>query len=134
MSKKTNKDVVLEYVDAYNQCNIEALKPLFTDDALIYGVLGGGELEKAIPIWQELHAAFSIHLQVESIIAEGEVVAVRYIERGKSVGPFRGQPATGQTYEIIAMEWFIIKKGQIARRWGARDSASQHRQMGLLLN
>jgi steroid delta-isomerase-like uncharacterized protein len=118
MSKKTNKDVVLEYVEAFNQGNTEALRHLFTDDALVYGVLGWGGLDKVIPIWQELHAAFSTHLQVESIIAESDIVAVRYIERGKSVGPFREQPATGQSYEIVAMEWFVIKEGQIARRWG----------------
>jgi hypothetical protein len=29
------------------------------------------------------------------------------------------------------MEWFEIEQGQIKRRWGARDAASQARQLGL---
>jgi hypothetical protein len=33
------------------------------------------------------------------------------------------------TQEIVAMEWFIIENNRISRRWGARDSASQFRQM-----
>jgi hypothetical protein len=29
------------------------------------------------------------------------------------------------------MEWFEVRAGLIRRRWGARDSAAQARQMGL---
>lgn len=128
---EANKQVVLKYVDAFNRGDMDALRSLFTDGALIYGVLGWGGLDMVIPIWQELHEAFAIQLQVEAIIAEGDTVAVRYTERGTSVGSFRGAAPTGKSYEIVAMEWFIIEDGRIHRRWGARDSAAQSRQMGL---
>ena len=128
---EANKKVVLEYVEAFNRADMERLKVLFADDALVYGVLGWGSLDEAIPIWREIHQAFALQLQVESIIAEGDTVAVRYTERGKSAGSFRGGPVTGKPYELVAMEWFIIQDGKIQRRWGARDSASQTRQMGL---
>ena len=50
------------------------------------------------------------------------------------VGCFRdGAPPTGQSYEVTAMEWFVIKHNQIHRRWGARDSATIMRQLGLPL-
>ena len=126
-----NKNVVLQYVDAFNRGDMAALQQLFAPDALVYGVLGWGGLDKAIPIWREIRAAFAIQLQVEAMVAEGDTVAVRYTERGTSNGPFRGQPATGQSYEIVAMEWFLMQDGKIQRRWGARDSATQFRQMGL---
>ncbi len=64
------------------------------------------------------------------MISEGSVVAVRYTERGKSVRAFRGADPANRTYELLAMEWFEIKGGLIYRRWGARDSASQARQLG----
>jgi hypothetical protein len=32
---------------------------------------------------------------------------------------------------MVAMEWFEMKDGKIYRRSGARDSASQFRQMGI---
>jgi len=67
------------------------------------------------------------------MIAEDDIVAVRYTERGTSVGSFRGSPVTGKAFEVVAMECFIIKDGQIHRRWGARDNAAQMRQMGLPL-
>ena len=126
-----NKQVVQAYVEAFNRGDMDALSTLFADDALIYGVLGWGAMKDAIPVWQELHAAFTIQLEVQEILAEGDKVAVRYMERGKSVGSFRGSPVTGKDYEIVAMEHFVVQDGKIHRRWGARDSAAQNRQMGL---
>jgi steroid delta-isomerase-like uncharacterized protein len=129
-----NKKIVLEYVKAFNGLDINALRELFAKDAVIYGVLGAGGMDFAIPIWKELHAAFGLNLQVDSMIAEGDTVAVRYTERGTSIGSFRGSPVTGKSFETVAMEWFIIKDGKIQARWGARDSATQAQQMGIPLS
>jgi steroid delta-isomerase-like uncharacterized protein len=131
MSEETNREIVLAYVDAFNRGDMEELQRLLAVDALVYGVLGWGRMEQVIPIWREIKAAFDIKLQVESMIAEDDIVAVRYVERGTSVGSFRGGPVTGTSFEVVAMEWFIVKDGKIQRRWGARDNAAQMRQMGL---
>jgi steroid delta-isomerase-like uncharacterized protein len=130
---EANKQIVHDYVEAFNRGDLEALIALFTPDALIYGVLGWGGLNQVVPIWQEIKAAFAIQLQIESIIAEDDIVAVRYVEGGTSVGSFRGGPVTGKSFEVVAIEWFVIKDGKIHRRWGARDNAAQLRQMGLPL-
>jgi steroid delta-isomerase-like uncharacterized protein len=128
---ESNKEVVRQYVAAFNRGDLEALRQLFTSDAVVQGVLGWGKLDEIVPIWKELHEAFAIELIVDAMIAEGDTVAVRYTERGKFVGPFRGHEPTGRPFELVAMEWFILKDGKIQRRWGARDSASQARQIGL---
>lgn len=124
-------DVVRQYVEAFNQGDSDALRDLFTPDALVYGVLGSAGLDEALPIWRELHAAFGIVLTIEDLIAEGDQVAVRYTERGTFTCPFRGKQPTGRAYELVAMEWFVLREGRIHRRWGARDSAAQARQIGL---
>jgi predicted ester cyclase len=133
MSEQSNKQLVLRYVEAFNGADIAGLSALFTDDAFVYGVLGGGGLDHVIPIWRELHAAFAPRLEVESMAAEGDTVAARLRESGRSVGPFRGHAPTGRSFELVAMEWFVMKGGKIYRRWGVRDSASQSRQLGLPL-
>ena len=133
MDEEANRKVVLAYIDAFNRGDVEAMRPLFTDDAQVYGVLGWGGLEQVVPIWREIKSAFNIKLQVESMVTEDDIVAVRYVERGTSVGSFRGGPVTGKSFEVVAMEWFEIKDGKIHRRWGARDNAAQMRQMGLPL-
>jgi steroid delta-isomerase-like uncharacterized protein len=133
VSVESNKQTVLAYVDAFNRGDIDELRTLFTDDALVYGVLGWGGIDQVVPIWREIKAAFDLQLTVEEVISEGDTVAVRYTERGTSRGSFRGGPVTGKSFEVVAMEWFINKDGKIHRRWGARDNAAQMRQMGLPL-
>lgn len=125
-----NSRIVLAYVDAFNRGDLEALCALFTPDAQIHGVLGWGGKEVVKPIWHDLTHCLQIPLQVDAIISEGNTITVRYTERGKAVQPFRGLPATGRTYELVALEWFEVKNGLIHRRWAARDSARQARQLG----
>jgi predicted ester cyclase len=127
---RSNKEVVMAYVDAFNRGDIDGLCSLFAPGAQIWGVLGFGSLESARPIWSDLMECLRMQLKVEAIVSEGNTVAVRYTESGTSVKPFRGAPATGRSYELIAMEWFEMKDGLIHRRWGARDSANMARQLG----
>jgi steroid delta-isomerase-like uncharacterized protein len=134
IAQEQNKATVQRYVEAFNAADFDTLLTLFTPEAVVHGVLGWGTLDKVIPIWRELHEAFAINLIIESIIAEGDLVAVRYTERGTFRGGFRGNAPTGKSYELVAMEWFELRDGKIERRWGARDSASQSRQMGIKLS
>ena len=126
------KEVVRAYVDAFNRGDLDGVCGLFTKDALIWGVLGRGTVEQVRPIWRDLIDCLQIQLQIDGIISEGNTVAVRYTERGKSVRAFRGAGPTGRSYELTAMEWFELKAGLIHRRWGARDSAAQSRQLGFV--
>jgi steroid delta-isomerase-like uncharacterized protein len=131
MSKEAeNKAVVMEYVAAFNRGDVDGVCRLFTPDALVRGVLGWGKMDVVRPVWRDLVERLQMKLQVESMIAEGDVVAVRYIECGTSVKSFRGQDATGKSYEVVAMEFFEFRDGMIHRRWGARDSANIARQLG----
>jgi hypothetical protein len=128
---QSNKALVLEYVAAFNCGDLAALRKLFTDDAKIHGVLGSVGIEQAVPIWGELHAAYCIQLTIDDIVAEESRVAVRYTKRGTFRGAFRGQQPTGKNYELVAMEWFLFRDRLIAERWGARDSSTQARQLGM---
>ena len=127
---EANKAAVQRYVERFNAGDLEGLRELFSDDALIYGVLGWGKMDDVMPIWQQLVSGLAMQLEIVDMIAEDDRVAVRYLERGTSRGPFFDKPATGKSYELVAMEWFEMKEGRIHRRWGARDAASQARQLG----
>lgn len=129
-----NKRVVLDYVDAFNRGDLDAVCEMFAPDALIHGVLGWGGLDVARPAWSDLMRCFQVSLEVDAVVAEGDSVAVRYTERGRSVASFHDGPVTGRDYEVIAMEWFVVREGHIERRWGTRDRASMFRQMGLPLS
>lgn len=126
-----NKRVVLSYVDAFNRGDLDGVRALFAADALIHGAWGWGGLDLACPLWESLMRCFQVSLEVDGVAAEGDTVAVRYTERGRSVQSFRGGPVTGKDYEVVAMEWFVVKEGHIERRWGVRDTTAMFRQMDL---
>lgn len=128
-----NKKIVLDYVEAFNTGNTDALRQIFAEDALIYGALGWGGLDEVVPIWQQLHSAFGFQLHVEEILTQDENAVARFLERGQFAGPFRGHAPTGKSSEVVAIEWFTFANGRISRRWGVRDSASHFRQLGLSL-
>ena len=127
---QANKHLVLDYVDAFNRGDVEGVCRLFSPDAQIFGVLGWGGVDVARPVWRDLIECLKIQLHVESMIAEGDTVAVRFTERGTSARAFRGMGPTGKTYAVVAMEWFTIRDGRIFQRWGARDFANICRQLG----
>jgi len=133
-SEQEAKQVVLQYVEAFNRGDLNALRSLLTEDAEIQGVFGKGVFEKVEPIWRQLIGGYGMQLNVQSLVAEGHTVAVRYIESGTFRAPAFGNQPTGKSYELVAMEWFEIEGTKIKRRWGARDAASQARQLGISLD
>lgn len=102
--------------------------------AHIQGVLGAGLLDKVVGICRQLIPGLGIQLTIEELLVDAERVADRYTERGVFRGPFMGVQPTGKSYELVAMEWFELRGGLIQRRWAARDSASQARQIRLNFN
>jgi steroid delta-isomerase-like uncharacterized protein len=129
--EEESKQVVRDYVAAFNRGDLAGLRSLLADDAEIQGVMGRGMFDRVEPVWRQLIEGYGIKLGIDSLIAEGSIVAARYRESGTFRAPAFGHAPTGKSYELIAMEWFEIEHGKIRRRWGTRDSASLARQLGL---
>ena len=129
--EEASKNVVRAYVDAFNRGDLEALRELVAEDGEIQGVFGRGVFARIEPIWRQLIEGYGMQLTIEGLVAEGNVVAARYTERGTFRARAFGHEPTGRAYELVAMEWFEIENGRIRRRWGARDAAAQARQLGL---
>lgn len=130
-SEAEAKAAVRRYVDAFNRGDLAALRDLLADDAEIQGVFGEGVFEKIAPVWRQLIEGYRMQLEILGLVAEGNVVAARYRETGTFGAPAFGNEPTGKSYGLVAMEWFEIEHGKIKRRWGARDSAAQARQLGI---
>ena len=131
-----NKELIRALVeDVIHGGDLERIPELFAPNYMPHdpsnpGRMGG--IEGARRFISMLHAGMSdIRYTIEDMIAEGDLVAVRYRESGAFVGPYHGQMPNARSYELVAIEWFEVKDGRIRRRWGARDSASQARQLGM---
>ena len=127
-----NKQVVRRYVDAYNIGDFQMIvRELCTPDAMFHGIMGSTAVKEVVPVWNELRIAFGKQLHVEELIADGGTVCARMTETGFWQGPFHGEPPTGKAYKVIALEWFRMRDGKIAERFGMRDSVSIMRQVGM---
>lgn len=104
-----SKAVVLAYMEAFNRGDMNTRKELLADDAEIQGVMGTGVFDKIEPIWRQLTSGYGMQLSIQELIAEGGVVAARYVETGTFKASAFGQSPTGRSYELVAKEWFEIE-------------------------
>lgn len=77
-----------------------------------------------------LRCAFpDLGLTVEEMVAEGDMVAVRFTARGTHQGEFLGVPATGNrvAWEVISV--VRVACGKIAERWSQSDVAGLKQQL-----
>lgn len=77
-----------------------------------------------------LWAAFpDLHVEILDVVAEGERVAIRYVERGTQRGDFFGLPPSGKTYQKHGFALYRLDNGRLAECWFQEDDAGFQRQL-----
>jgi steroid delta-isomerase-like uncharacterized protein len=71
-------------------------------------------------------------IEVEAMVAEGDVVVSRYTVTGTDVRGYMGMPPTGRTVRTTAIQMFRFADGKIVESWAARDDLGTLRQLGHL--
>jgi predicted ester cyclase len=78
-------------------------------------------------------AAFSdVEFRIEQLVAEDDLVAVRYAFFGTHTGAFFGVPATHRRIHHTENEIYRVQGGQIVESWGEGDWLGTLRQLGLV--
>ncbi|HEX4440572.1 MAG TPA: ester cyclase [Thermoanaerobaculia bacterium] len=67
---------------------------------------------------------------LDEVVAENEIVAVRYRWEGTHTGAFLGIPATGRRVAVRGMDFYRFKNGRIAEHWDNMDELSMLTQLG----
>ena len=74
-----------------------------------------------------------ITMTIESILAEGDEVAVRLTARGTNRGPIGGViPPTGREFVAGQSHWFRVEDGKLAEHWAVRDDLTAMLQLGVI--
>jgi len=71
-------------------------------------------------------------IDVEAIVAEGDMVVSRYSATATDTVGYMGMPPTGKTIRTSALQMFRFENGKIAESWAARDDLGTLRQLGLV--
>lgn len=63
----------------------------------------------------------NIRVEIQSQVAEGDLVTTRKVIKGRHEGTLMGVEATGKNIEIHVIDMVRIKNSQYAEHWGIND-------------
>lgn len=132
------KELVLrEYDEVWNKGNFDyaekAVHPEFTDHPPTrFFDVGRTGPDALIEAGRNFRAAApDFHDSPELVVAEGDVVAYLGMISGTQTGELFGFPATGRQFRVWGVNFFKMRDGLIAERWGQFDVLSMMQQLGL---
>jgi predicted ester cyclase len=90
---------------------------------------------------QWLRSAFEgLSYEIDHVVADGNLVAVNSVMKGRHVAPFVTYavdgsvdtvfPPTGRTFAATQSHWLRIEDGKIVDHWANRDDLGQAKQLG----
>jgi steroid delta-isomerase-like uncharacterized protein len=82
---------------------------------------------------EERKALPNMHMKVNQMVAEADLVVVYWTASGTNTHEGMGFPATGKKITVPGMTIFRFKKGKISEEWGVFDMSSAMQQAGLCL-
>jgi steroid delta-isomerase-like uncharacterized protein len=136
--QQTYKELVLrEYDEIWNKGNFEfateAVHPEFTDHPPTrFFDVGRTGPDALIEAGQSFRNAFpDFHDTPELVLAEGDTVAYLGMISGTQEHELFGFPATGRRMRVWGVNFFKMRDGMIAERWGQFDVLSMMQQLGL---
>lgn len=137
MSTEHNKQLYRRLVEeAFNQGNVDAVTELMAEDFVEHEQMGpdaGSGREAALGMMTMIRGAFpDLHVSIDSLIAEGDVIAARTTWRGTHQGEFMGVPASGKRVEFEAIDIVRFQDGRAAEHWGQTDAMGLMMQIGAM--
>ncbi len=79
-----------------------------------------------------LRGVFSdLTIEIEDVVADGDMVAVRAVNRAKQTGELLGVEGTGREVEFRAADFHRVVDGRIVRTWHMEDYFAIATQIGL---
>jgi predicted ester cyclase len=134
---EANKTLVRRFVqEVKNERKLDKLGEFFTDDYkennTTVASFGGG-----VPGYQRflghLFSGFpDDRVEIELILAEGDLVCYRAHESGTHTGEFLKVPATGKRATWTEIQFLRISKGKVVEHWVDVDIFSWFTQLGIL--
>jgi predicted ester cyclase len=69
-------------------------------------------------------------MEFTHVVADGDLVSIRFVTRAKNVGKFMGAPATGKKVEITGIFIRRIEGDKVVQEWQTTDLLGLMTQMG----
>ena len=130
-----NKTLVQRWFsEVWNEGRADAIDEMLADDAVIQGL--GANLQGPAE-FKRFHSAYrnaypDVTIDVDDLVAEGDMVAVRWSAIGTHRGDGLGFPATGRRAQFTGMVFVRIKEGKLVEGWNNFDQLGMLQQLGIV--
>ena len=134
--EELNKSVVQRYWDGkWNERRREILDELQTPDVVYHGTsMEMNGIEEYKQVYNSyLLAIHDTRLEINKLIAEGDLVMSNIKLRGIHKGELDGLPPTGNEISVSLFTIFRLVDGKIAEEWEIMDELGMMTQLGLEL-
>lgn len=126
-----NKALVLAHYDAViNRLDPDAIRVQLASDFFDHALGKRMSAEEVIAHAAAMHETFAdLSAVAECLVAERDIVAGRFVWRGRHRSPWRGIAPTGRHVEFRGMTFWRIHDGKISERWAEIDFVDLERQL-----
>lgn len=121
---EANKALLRRYkTGILNDRNVDALEEVAVADYLDHAAFPGqapgleGLKQRATILWQALDP----HWTIDDIVAERDIVVLRWHLSGRHVGAFSGMSATRKPCVIRGIDMYRVRDGKMAEHWNVVD-------------
>ena len=135
MSIEENKAIIRRYIDeAWNKGNIDIIDELMAENYARH--MGPGQSlnrEEQKRRIAGFRSSFpDLHLAINSLIAEGDMVVFPMTLTGTQTGAYLGHTPTGKKVTMSIIDYARITNGKVVEHWGIRDEFSLRQQLGMI--
>ena len=135
MSIETNKAIIRRYkVDILNSRDLAALDAIVGEDYLDHAAFPGqspgraGLKERVSYLFDAFDPQWTIH----DIVAERDIVVVRWSHSAVHRGEFLGLQPTGLEFTMRGIDIYRVTAGKMSEHWNVVDMPGMYQQLGLL--
>jgi predicted ester cyclase len=99
-------------------------------DAEPGAVDGPGHLRRTVAWLTDQYP--DLRMDVEALVAEGDLVAARVLSVGTYTGGAHVVPPTGKSFSSRQTHWFRVADGKLTEHWATRDDLRAMLQLGVI--
>jgi len=126
------------FEEVWNKKREAAIHEMLREDALVYGLAEKPNEairgpEGFLPFWRKFISAIpDVSVALQSVLVEGDKVAVRCSVTGTYSGKGFGLEATNARISFTGMAILQVKDGKFSEGWNNFDFLSLYQQLGLI--
>jgi len=140
---ESNKELIQRlFAHVFNERNLDLCDELFTTEYVEHAIAPFGDHEpgtvrgpdhmRNVVTWL-VEQYPDLTMNIESLIAEGDIVVARVRSEGTNLGKLNGVvPPTGKRFSGCQGHWYRIEDGQLAEHWAIREDLETMLQLGIL--